>query len=86
VLPLPLYIGMTLAVFQEAGGAVFMALSFRKVARLPTPADPRNLSNYGGSRLFPRLLVALYWYCSTSYSSSLLMYSVAGSTNGLYVS
>jgi hypothetical protein len=36
---------MTFAVFQEAGGAAFIALSFKKVAKLPIPADPRNLSS-----------------------------------------
>jgi hypothetical protein len=51
---------MILAVFQEAGGAVLIALSFKKVAKLPIPADPMNFRSYGGSRLFPRLLVALY--------------------------
>jgi hypothetical protein len=55
-----LYRGITFAVFQDAGGAAAIALSFRKVARLLIPAAPRNLRSCGGSLLFPRLLVALY--------------------------
>jgi len=48
-----------LDVLQDAGGADDIALSFMKVAKLSTPALPRNLSNYGGSELPPLLLVAL---------------------------
>ena len=57
--PLPLYTGTTLAVFQDIGGAVLIALSFKNIASCPIPADPRNLSSCGGIALLPRLLVAL---------------------------
>ena len=77
---------MILAVFHEAGGAAAIALSLKKDAKLPTPAWPMNLSNCGGSRLFPRLLVALYLCCSTSWSSYAVMNSYVGSANALYVS
>ena len=75
-----------MAVFHEAGGAVAIALSLRKVAKLPIPALPMNLSNCGGSRLLPRLFVALYLYYNTSYNSDdVINYSV-GCSNGLYTS
>ena len=84
--PLPLYNGITLAVFHEAGGAVAMALSLRNVAKLLIPALPRNFSSCGGSRLFPRLFVALYLCCSTPYSSDAVIYSLAGFSNAVYLS
>ena len=84
--PLPLYNGMILAVFHEAGGSAAIALSLRKDARLPIPAWPMNLSNCGGSRLFPRLLVALYLCFSTSCSSYAVINSCVGFSNAQYVS
>jgi hypothetical protein len=65
---------------------VAIALSFKKVAKLPIPAVPRNLMSCGGSRLFPRLLVALYLHYSTSYNSYVVIYSFVGSSIGLYTS
>jgi hypothetical protein len=72
-----------LAVLQDAGGAVDIALSFRKVAKLPIPAGPRNLSNWGGSWLMPLLLVALYWYFNTLVSSAYVMWLAPGVSKGL---
>jgi hypothetical protein len=77
-----LYNGITFAVFQDAGGAAAIALSFRKVARLPIPAGPRNLRSCGGSLLFPRLLVALYECYNTDSNSAYVIYSYTGSSNG----
>jgi hypothetical protein len=51
---------MTLAVRQEVGGAEVMALALRKVARLWTPAGPKNFRSCGGRVLRPLLFVALY--------------------------
>jgi hypothetical protein len=84
--PLPLYSGITLAVFHEAGGAVAMALSLRNVAKLPIPAFPRNFRSCGGSRLLPRLFVALYLCCSTPCNSAAVINSVAGLSSALYLS
>jgi hypothetical protein len=78
-----LYRGITLAVFQDSGGAVAIALSFKKVAKLPIPAVPRNLRSCGGSRLFPRLLVALYLYYNIFYNSYVVIYAFVGSSRGL---
>jgi hypothetical protein len=84
--PLPLYNGITLAVFHEAGGAVAMALSLRNVAKLLIPAFPRNFSSCGGSRLFPRLFVALYLCYNTPYSSDAVINSLAGLFSAVYLS
>ena len=84
--PLPLYNGITLAVFHEAGGAVAMALSLRNVAKLPIPAFPRNFRSCGGSRLLPRLFVALYLCYNTSYSSDAVINSLAGFFSAVYLS
>jgi hypothetical protein len=72
--PLPLYSGITLAVFQEDGGGAAIALSLRKVAKLSIPAVPRNLRSCGGSLLFPLLFVALYLYFKISASSAYVIY------------
>ena len=72
--------------FHDSGGAVAIALSLKKVAKLLIPAVPRNLRSWGGSRLFPRLLVALYLCCNTSYNSSVVINVVLGSLRGLYIS
>jgi hypothetical protein len=61
-----------------------MALSLRNVAKLPIPAFPRNFKSCGGSRLFPRLFVALYLCCSIPYSSDVVIYSFAGLSNAVY--
>jgi hypothetical protein len=71
-------------VFQDSGGAVAIALSLKKVAKLLIPAVPRNLRSWGGSRLFPRLLVALYLCYNTSYNSYVVINAVLGSLRGLY--
>jgi hypothetical protein len=84
--PLPLYNGITFAVFHEAGGAVAMALSLRNVAKLLIPAFPRNFSSCGGSRLFPRLFVALYLCYNTPYSSDAVINSLAGLFSAVYLS
>jgi hypothetical protein len=68
--PFPLYKGIILAVRQDWGGAAVIALEFRKFVKLSIPAVPKNFSNYGGSILFPRLLVALYFFYSINFSSS----------------
>jgi hypothetical protein len=79
---LPLYTGTILAVRQDAGGAEAIALSLRKFARLSTPALPRNFSNCGGSELPPLLLVALYLYYSTFFSSSVVIKLADGDASG----
>ena len=83
---MPLYTGTILEVLQDAGGADEIALSFKKVARLSTPALPRNLSNYGGSELLPLLLVALYFYYSTCFNSSVVIKFADGDISGWYCS
>ena len=77
---------MIFVVFLDPGGAVAIALSFRKVAKLPMPAVPINLSSCGGSKLFPRLFVALYEFSSTVFNSDAVMYYYYGSFSGLYLS
>ena len=60
-----------------------MALELRKLARLPIPAGPMNLSRWGGRALSPRLFVALYFYCSIYSNSSRDIKCGVGSCSGV---
>jgi hypothetical protein len=63
-----------------------MALEFRKFARLPIPAMPRNLRRWGGRMLWPRLLVALNFFSSMYRNSSVVSNCGVGSVSGSYAS
>ena len=83
---MPLYIGAILAVRQDWGGAEVIALEFRKFARLPVPAGPKNLRRWGGSMLRPRLFVALNFFYRMYFNSPSVIRCGVGSINGEYVS
>lgn len=63
-----------------------MALEFRKFARLPTPAVPKNFRRWGGKMLRPRLFVALYFFSRMNFNSPSVIKCGVGSDNGVYVS
>jgi hypothetical protein len=63
-----------------------MALEFRKFARLPVPAGPRNLRRWGGRMLRPRLFVALNFFSRMYFNSPSVIRCGVGSVSGAYVS
>lgn len=71
-----------MAVRQEGGGALSMALVLRKCARLSIPLGPRNFSSCGGNELRPRLFYALYLCVRMLVSSSGVMWWSGGLVSG----
>ena len=63
-----------------------MALAFRNFARLSVPVDPINFNRWGGNALYPRLFVALYFFCSIKRNSPGVIKCGLGSVNGEYLS
>ena len=81
--PLPLYRGTILAVRQDSGGSLSMALAFRNDARQRIPGAPRNFNNCGGILLRPLLFDALYLCSSIVVSSSVEMWCWDGLVSGV---
>ena len=67
---------------QDWGGADVMALAFRKLARLSIPVVPKNFNRWVGNALYPRLLVALYFYCKMYLNSPGVIKCGVGSFSG----
>jgi hypothetical protein len=63
-----------------------MALAFRKLAKLSIPVVPKNFNRWGGNALYPRLLVALYFYCKMYLNSPGVIKCGVGSFSGEYFS
>jgi hypothetical protein len=81
---LPLYRGTILAVRQDWGGAEVMALAFKKLAKLSVPVVPMNFNKWGGKALYPRLFVALYFFCNINCNSPGVIRYGVGSVSGEY--
>ena len=63
-----------------------MALEFRKFAKLPIPAEPINLSRWGGKVLRARLFVALNFFYRMYFNSPSVIKCGVGSISGEYLS